>query len=357
MILSAAFQAEAVAREQFHIQHIEVGQYLPSSPEFRTLKCRPSKTFDAATWCERVIHRVDEYGRFDDTLAVLTTEDQRVAFVGRAIEPAHFEVGEIERELKRLSQAYECEPRVLTMPRREGLPDGAIASFCGVSLSVIDADSIDMISRGIAPRIGILEDFLGNYRRSANERLPIYVLGGGAGLTWSATYDGSGKGSLRVNAIDPSRLSLIRPSARMTPDAPARPPADDGSPWIEVPVETDGSARLVPVVVNGAMRLNFTIDSGASDVVVPADVFKALIRTGTIERSDIIGDRKYSLADGSVNTSVAFRFRSLKVGSKVLYDVEGSVTSTEGTPLLGQSFLSRFKSWSMDNQRGLLLLR
>ena len=48
--------------------------------------------------------------------------------------------------------------------------------------------------------------------------------------------------------------------------------------------------------------------------------------------------------------------RSLRVGDKVLENVTGSVAPVAGGLLLGQSFLTRFKSWSIDNQRQALVL-
>jgi predicted aspartyl protease len=62
------------------------------------------------------------------------------------------------------------------------------------------------------------------------------------------------------------------------------------------------------------------------------------------------------LADGSKLPSLTFRMRSLKVGDKVVENVIGSVAPAAGQLLLGQSFLSRFRSWSVDNERGLLVL-
>jgi aspartyl protease family protein len=62
------------------------------------------------------------------------------------------------------------------------------------------------------------------------------------------------------------------------------------------------------------------------------------------------------LADGSEVPSQTFRIRSLKVGNRVLENVNGSVASVKGSLLLGQSFLSQFKSWSVDNGRHALLL-
>jgi predicted aspartyl protease len=81
-----------------------------------------------------------------------------------------------------------------------------------------------------------------------------------------------------------------------------------------------------------------------------------LVRTGTIKDSDMIGEETYVLADGSKSQSSTFTIRSLKVGNKVIENVRGSVASARGTLLLGQSFLGRFKSWSLDNDKHELFL-
>jgi len=117
-----------------------------------------------------------------------------------------------------------------------------------------------------------------------------------------------------------------------------------------------GGTFVVPVQINGAITLDFTVDSGAADVSVPADVFSTLTRTGTIRETDIIGEQTYVLADGSEAKSIAFTIRSLKVGDRVVENVRGSVAPSRGSLLLGQSFLERFKSWSIDNTKHVLLL-
>lgn len=61
------------------------------------------------------------------------------------------------------------------------------------------------------------------------------------------------------------------------------------------------------------------------------------------------GEQTYVLADGSKAKSVTFTIKSLRVGDKVVENVRGSVTPAQGSLLLGQSFLERFKSWSFDN--------
>jgi clan AA aspartic protease (TIGR02281 family) len=121
-------------------------------------------------------------------------------------------------------------------------------------------------------------------------------------------------------------------------------------------MEPEAGTFVVPVRINGALTLNFTVDSGAADVSIPADVVLTLTRTGSLTIDDFLGEQTYRLADGSTVPSQRFVIRSLQVGDKTLQNVTGSVAPVKGSLLLGQSFLSRFKSWSIDNQRHVLIL-
>jgi gag-polyprotein putative aspartyl protease len=123
-----------------------------------------------------------------------------------------------------------------------------------------------------------------------------------------------------------------------------------------VPMISDGGTFRVPVTINDELTLKFVIDSGAADVSVPADVVMTLVRTGTITDTDFLGNQTYKLADGSTVPSQQFVIRSLKVGDKTLENVVGSIAPVAGGLLLGQSFLSRFNTWSIDNQREALIL-
>jgi len=133
--------------------------------------------------------------------------------------------------------------------------------------------------------------------------------------------------------------------------SPALPPGTE-----EIPLRNNGGVYVVPVRINGAITLDFIVDSGASDVLIPADVAITLARTGTIAQDDFIGHQEYQLANGSTLKSERFILRELKVGSRVLSNVVASIGSVEAGPLLGQSFLARFGSWSIDNDRHLLAL-
>jgi hypothetical protein len=64
----------------------------------------------------------------------------------------------------------------------------------------------------------------------------------------------------------------------------------------------------------------------------------------------------YALANGTVVEQPVFRIKSLKVGDRTLENVVGSAATADGSLLLGQSFLGRFKSWSIDNTKHALVL-
>jgi clan AA aspartic protease (TIGR02281 family) len=165
--------------------------------------------------------------------------------------------------------------------------------------------------------------------------------------------------SVRLNELEPSTTAYHFGNAIsfkytvVTATVASTNPPDA----IEVPMVSSGGTYGVPVLINKAITLDFVLDSGASDVSIPSDVFGTLVRAGTISKEDIIGSDTYTLADGSRKKSTTFRIRSLKVGPVVLENVKGSVAEDTGPLLLGMSFLSRFKSWSVDNERHILLLR
>jgi len=81
-----------------------------------------------------------------------------------------------------------------------------------------------------------------------------------------------------------------------------------------------------------------------------------LLRTGTLQKDDFIGTETYKLADGSKAPSATFRIRSLTANKVEIGNVKASVAPAAGELLLGQSFLGRFKSWSIDNAQQALVL-
>jgi aspartyl protease family protein len=104
------------------------------------------------------------------------------------------------------------------------------------------------------------------------------------------------------------------------------------------------------------VTLTFMVDSGASDVTIPADAIATLKSAGALSDRDFTGKEVRVLADGSKITSDVFRIRSLSIGDWLVHDVNASVTPAGALPLLGQAFFNRLKSWSIDNVNQTLVL-
>jgi predicted aspartyl protease len=92
-------------------------------------------------------------------------------------------------------------------------------------------------------------------------------------------------------------------------------------------------------------------------VVIPENVLLDLRKAGKFSDADFTGTQMVKIADGSIVKARTFTLRSLSVSNRVLTNIHASVAPARATPLLGQSFLQRFASWSIDNERQVLLLK
>jgi clan AA aspartic protease (TIGR02281 family) len=145
-------------------------------------------------------------------------------------------------------------------------------------------------------------------------------------------------------------------AAFATPAAPVAAPANaDGG--AEIALETNGSGDYsVPVRINGALTFKFVVDSGASVVVLPSDLVETLTKSGAIAASDMLGRDVYVTADGRKHKGTRLMLRQLDAGGHTVTNVIASVAPAHAEPLLGLSFLTKFKSWTLDNRRHVLIV-
>ena len=126
----------------------------------------------------------------------------------------------------------------------------------------------------------------------------------------------------------------------------------------EVPLVRDrhGTFTLL-ATLNGTTTLAFTLDTGATNVTIPQSIAQELMRDGSLTVADYVGNAVSILADGTKRHDTLYRLRSVTIGGLTVTDVECSVGDEGSALLLGQSFLSKFGSWSVDNGRGVLVLK
>jgi clan AA aspartic protease (TIGR02281 family) len=123
-----------------------------------------------------------------------------------------------------------------------------------------------------------------------------------------------------------------------------------------ISLERQHGTYTISVQINRALVLPFVLDTGASSVVIPADVFRTLTRTGTVTKADFVGNGTAVLADGSEHASDRYVLHEVRVGNHTVRNVVASVVSVNGSPLLGQTFLSKLPPWTIDNARQVLVI-
>ena len=107
-------------------------------------------------------------------------------------------------------------------------------------------------------------------------------------------------------------------------------------------VRQDG-VFMVPVRINDAVTIPFVLDSGAGEVSVPEDVFKTLLRTGTVTESDLREAGTYVMADGSKRSAQRFILHELRLGDRVVRDVVAGVAPAKPTRCSAKASLGRYR--------------
>ena len=201
------------------------------SPAYRGYQCSPSELFPDFTRCQRTQKQQEGGTRrsFEATSSTLHGRDGKAVYINRHIAPWSFDRNVIQDEIKQLSSKFGERAREMRLPPREGVQTAIIAVWGKIQLTELDADAISILASGESPRKGLLIDYLGNLRRSAQQGLPIYSLAGGAGYIWSASVDRNNRGHIRVLTVDPSALPPAAPASAATAAEPtaAEPPSGE----------------------------------------------------------------------------------------------------------------------------------
>jgi hypothetical protein len=196
------------------------------SAAYRQYLCVPSQDFQGFVWCTKASDDKEARGRFQVWSSILHAGDGTVAYVNHYREPTYWAANEVADDIQRYSLEIGEEPHIIQLPARSGVPKGTLATWGKVVLEPIVGNELKLLAENKRLDKGIAIDFIGNFTQSARRGLPIYRLAGGAGFVWVASYNQSGRGTLRVSAVDastysPQELLPPPPVAAHLPGGPA----------------------------------------------------------------------------------------------------------------------------------------
>ncbi|WP_163319193.1 retropepsin-like aspartic protease [Dysgonomonas sp. 520] len=113
-------------------------------------------------------------------------------------------------------------------------------------------------------------------------------------------------------------------------------------------MQKEGGIYTIPCEVNG-LKLRFIFDTGASNVSISLTEVMFMIKNGYIDADDFVGSSKSQIADGSIVDNTNIILRKIKIGNKVLTNVEASVVHSLKAPLLlGQSAIKQLGTIKLD---------
>jgi aspartyl protease family protein len=111
----------------------------------------------------------------------------------------------------------------------------------------------------------------------------------------------------------------------------------------------------VPVKING-QELNFVFDTGASSILISSLEANLLVKNGTLKRTDIVGEELYGTASGDIAVGTIIMLKTVQIGDRELNDIEATVVeNSSASCLLGQTALSRFGKYTIDNQNNKII--
>jgi len=117
-------------------------------------------------------------------------------------------------------------------------------------------------------------------------------------------------------------------------------------------METEFGVKYIWIEING-LRLKFIFDTGASSICISSAEATVLYRQGTLQRDDILDIQYFQDATGRVSAGTRINLRTVKIGDRILRNIEAIVIDNSEAPLLlGQSALEKFGKISIDNQKG-----
>ena len=124
----------------------------------------------------------------------------------------------------------------------------------------------------------------------------------------------------------------------------------------EIPLRYDGSSYYVDALIAGSEKLTFKLDSGATVSTIPHLIIQRLRADGVLNDGHAQGSNIFVGWNGSSGERDVWTIPSIQIGHAIANNVRASEAISGDSTLLGVSFLGRFRTWSIDNERRVLIL-
>ena len=118
------------------------------SSDYQEYQCTPSEQFEGVTWCNKPRVEEEARGSYRSSYTIAHSRDGTIYYLNQFLEPAFFNVGEVDNDIERLSGKFgESTTQRIGMPRGVAAVDGLIATWGRVYTGTTQLDSNRRICR------------------------------------------------------------------------------------------------------------------------------------------------------------------------------------------------------------------
>lgn len=189
----------------------------------------------------------------------------------------------------------------------------------------------------------------------------ILLLFSGCDHPESKTYERDQKVTETLEDIEARRGKTVKNTVKIETDAnhimtvePSEVDIDDTN---ILKMENQNGVKYVWIEING-IRLRFIFDTGASSICISPSEANVLYRQGTLRKEDILDKEYFQDATGRISEGTKVNLRTVKIGNKILENIEATVVDNINAPLLlGQSVLENFGKIEIDNKNGEIIFK
>lgn len=122
----------------------------------------------------------------------------------------------------------------------------------------------------------------------------------------------------------------------------------------QVPFIVRDKRKVLNCNVNG-INIEFVYEPKASKAVIGVKQALELLKAGAIGKDDFVGDGEAILSGGSIQNNSTFTISQLRIGRKVVYDVDFTVDQKTDGVILNNKVLSRFGAFLIDEKASMFV--
>jgi hypothetical protein len=179
-----------------------------NSANYKSYKCDES-SFESLIECNRTRNQNTSLGTSTISDILIHSKDGTAVYLMASLSLLALDENLVRKEINNLSKDFGQQPTMFNwLPEKAGTPKSVIVTWGDLELrplypedygspdDITSSDNIDPIWPGL------FLDPLGDRERSRKAGLPIYRITGGPAFIYSASFDETGRGHRRLDAID-----------------------------------------------------------------------------------------------------------------------------------------------------------